>query len=464
MSIDRETSRGRRGRADRAIGVPRMRLLPLFLLLIGTLAFAPQDQAPPDDPSGVPIPKSEPGWHCPAQKGAQVVQGNGGAATHFDDFNRYAWDYDLPPGSPVVASRSGVVSERHMLSNIGGPDASFAEDANRILIRHTDGTESYYVHLSKGTALVRPGEFVLQGELIALSGATGAAEEPHLHYDVRRDGISTPTRFSDFPGKDGIPDVGASHSAPSPPRVPQAMIGKYRDYVGACAAADERGWPDLGLALIEKTPRGPRYSSYYNHQVLAAYGRRFQEEVDALTERLLSAEDLTGEDLLLLARLRKSLKPIRGMKETLKKLAARVSEAPVQTGKEAVPSGGLMKRIVQGMWNECLEDYPKARSAYLSAARKGKGPSRRFAMESFRRLIDRRRLMFGHELDRLKDEAARCLPKDRAVVRRDAERLAKEFTSLIVEWAKHVPDDREEAQEILGKLEADRQLIMEKTR
>ena len=78
-------------------------------------------------------------------------------------------------GTPVVAARSGIVTRCFTLSSIGGADNRFQADANRIVVNHSDGTVAIYFHLAKEGALVRVGEFVLRGEVIGLSGATGYA-------------------------------------------------------------------------------------------------------------------------------------------------------------------------------------------------------------------------------------------------------------------------------------------------
>ena len=50
----------------------------------------------------------------------------------------------------------------------------------------TDGYQVFYAHLSK--ALVQEGDRVKKGDVIALTGDTGLATGPHLHYSVFRDG------------------------------------------------------------------------------------------------------------------------------------------------------------------------------------------------------------------------------------------------------------------------------------
>jgi murein DD-endopeptidase MepM/ murein hydrolase activator NlpD len=55
-----------------------------------------------------------------------------------------------------------------------------------VRVRHNNGYESEYLHLS--AIDVRAGEHVSQGEVVGKVGATGLATGPHLHYGLRRNG------------------------------------------------------------------------------------------------------------------------------------------------------------------------------------------------------------------------------------------------------------------------------------
>jgi murein DD-endopeptidase MepM/ murein hydrolase activator NlpD len=56
-----------------------------------------------------------------------------------------------------------------------------------VVVNHGYGYVTVYGHLSK--VLVRPGDRVKRGATIALSGKTGIATGPHLHYEVRLNGV-----------------------------------------------------------------------------------------------------------------------------------------------------------------------------------------------------------------------------------------------------------------------------------
>ena len=130
----------------------------------------------------------------PVGKRYSVWQGNCGRFTHaqsavFDGIdvgdNRYAYDFLTPIGSEVVASRSGQVvnaegSYKYRVNDIRAQ--------NFILIIHDDGTGAYYGHLTHEGVLVEVGDWVMQGDVIGLSGSTGYTYGlPHLHFAVYKE-------------------------------------------------------------------------------------------------------------------------------------------------------------------------------------------------------------------------------------------------------------------------------------
>ena len=81
-------------------------------------------------------------------------------------------DWATPVGTAVMASSSGVVTRAGWGSGYG----------YCIYIKHPDGRETRYGHLSK--ILVSVGQSVSQGQKIALSGNTGVSSGPHLHFEI----------------------------------------------------------------------------------------------------------------------------------------------------------------------------------------------------------------------------------------------------------------------------------------
>ena len=87
-------------------------------------------------------------------------------------------DYTIPEGSRVFATADGVVRDASSRNSTQG---------QTVVIDHGNGYETSYSHLSKIN--VRKGQSVRRGDIIALSGDTGLSLAPHLHYEVRKDGM-----------------------------------------------------------------------------------------------------------------------------------------------------------------------------------------------------------------------------------------------------------------------------------
>lgn len=129
----------------------------------------------------------------------KVTQGYNGRFSH-TGANQYAIDWQMPEGTPVCAARDGIVVRVKDDSDRGGPSMDFDRFNNYVLIRHEDGTLGHYCHLQKGGVLVKVGQAVVAGEVIAHSGTTGFSSGPHLHFCVfktrnGRERISIPVRF-----------------------------------------------------------------------------------------------------------------------------------------------------------------------------------------------------------------------------------------------------------------------------
>lgn len=113
------------------------------------------------------------------------------------------WPVDVPGFVTRGQVRAGNQSESHPGIDIavavgtqirasgGGTVAMVGTDSAYglfVLLRHPGGYESMYGHASR--LLVREGEVVLAGQVIALSGNTGRSTAPHLHFEIRRGGRS----------------------------------------------------------------------------------------------------------------------------------------------------------------------------------------------------------------------------------------------------------------------------------
>ena len=87
-------------------------------------------------------------------------------------------DIAAPAGTPVRAAGGGMVEA-------AGTDPAYGLF---VLLRHASGYENMYGHASR--VLVRDGDSVQAGQVIALSGNSGRSTAPHLHFEIRREGKS----------------------------------------------------------------------------------------------------------------------------------------------------------------------------------------------------------------------------------------------------------------------------------
>lgn len=82
-------------------------------------------------------------------------------------------DIGAPTGTPIVAATAGVVSSSGRAGGYG----------NLVIVEHPGGMQTRYAHAS--ALLVRAGERVQRGQLLALVGSTGNSTGPHLHFEIR---------------------------------------------------------------------------------------------------------------------------------------------------------------------------------------------------------------------------------------------------------------------------------------
>ena len=114
-------------------------------------------------------------WRAPVSAGYTLTSGfgwrtsptRGGADFHTGQ------DFARPAGSQVTAVSSGVVVFTGWSGGYG----------NLVRIRHANGVESWYGHLS--AIEVHPGDDVRAGDVLGLVGSTGNSTGPHLHLEIR---------------------------------------------------------------------------------------------------------------------------------------------------------------------------------------------------------------------------------------------------------------------------------------
>jgi murein DD-endopeptidase MepM/ murein hydrolase activator NlpD len=114
-------------------------------------------------------------------------QGFDGKFSHHDVQARYALDFGVDIGTPVLAAREGTVMHRRDdFETASTANEAYAERSNVVRVLHDDGTMGVYAHLSPRSVMVDIGQRVIVGTPLALSGNTGYSTGPHLHFAVQR--------------------------------------------------------------------------------------------------------------------------------------------------------------------------------------------------------------------------------------------------------------------------------------
>lgn len=85
-------------------------------------------------------------------------------------------DYAAPRGTPVSAIADGIVTKSRASGGYG----------NLIILKHPNGYETYYGHLSKYAKGVKRGVKVKQGQVIGYVGSTGTSTGPHLDFRIKK--------------------------------------------------------------------------------------------------------------------------------------------------------------------------------------------------------------------------------------------------------------------------------------
>lgn len=89
-------------------------------------------------------------------------------------------DYGARRGTPVFAAGNGTINYAARAGTYG----------NLIKIRHSDGYETRYAHLKSFRNGIRKGRIVKKGQTIGYVGTTGRSTGPHLHFELRKDGVA----------------------------------------------------------------------------------------------------------------------------------------------------------------------------------------------------------------------------------------------------------------------------------
>jgi murein DD-endopeptidase MepM/ murein hydrolase activator NlpD len=127
-----------------------------------------KDMLPNSNPINAAFNSSSYGW--------RIDPFNGSKAFH------EGLDFTANTGTPIRAAADGIVSATEQ----GGAYGKLVK------IEHGAGLETRYAHTSK--ILVKVGERVIKGQIVAEVGSTGRSTGPHLHYEIRLNGASLDPR------------------------------------------------------------------------------------------------------------------------------------------------------------------------------------------------------------------------------------------------------------------------------
>ncbi len=118
-------------------------------------------------------------------------------------------DFPADVGTPIMAAAGGMVRSTDFHAAYG----------NLLEIDHGNGLVTRYAHTSK--ILVKAGDLVRRGQVVAQVGTTGRSTGPHLHFEVMVEGVlQNPAKF--LSGKSGVAThTAAAHPAEATPAASQ---------------------------------------------------------------------------------------------------------------------------------------------------------------------------------------------------------------------------------------------------
>ncbi len=107
-----------------------------------------------------------------------IITSRFGASSRIRSSNHTGLDIATSRGTPIKAAAGGTVS-------LAGRKGSYG---NMVVITHGNGVQTYYGHCD--SLLVSVGQTVSQGQTIATVGSTGNSTGPHLHLEIRVNGVA----------------------------------------------------------------------------------------------------------------------------------------------------------------------------------------------------------------------------------------------------------------------------------
>ncbi|MCB9357649.1 MAG: peptidoglycan DD-metalloendopeptidase family protein [Calditrichaeota bacterium] len=146
--------------------------------------------------------------HLPTLRPCDTGYFSSGFGTRKDPFTKKATHHDgldisAPRGTPVKTTAAGTVVYAGRYYNYG----------QFIVVDHGGGYQTAYGHLHK--VLVRKGQKVTKGTVIGQVGSTGRSTAPHLHYEVRVNGVAVNPMDYVFEETESFPGFAATEVSDS---------------------------------------------------------------------------------------------------------------------------------------------------------------------------------------------------------------------------------------------------------
>jgi murein DD-endopeptidase MepM/ murein hydrolase activator NlpD len=153
-----------------------------FSLVSGQMLIVPDGVKPSEQPFIRPQVYIAQGPSSTSFSGAGFTWPAHGIISQFASWYHEALDIAAPYGTPIVAAKSGVVTE----ANAGGWNYGYGDD---VVIDNGGGYSSLYGHME--AVNVSPGQQVVGGStVIGWIGLTGRTTGPHVHFEVRQNGTT----------------------------------------------------------------------------------------------------------------------------------------------------------------------------------------------------------------------------------------------------------------------------------
>jgi murein DD-endopeptidase MepM/ murein hydrolase activator NlpD len=163
-----------------AAAPPLQRVATAEVGTVGAATSAPPEPADPAKAAGPEATGSTPGFRWPVR--GRIIAGFG---TETNGQRNDGINLAVPEGTSIKAAETGTVA--YAGSELKGY-------GNLVLVRHPNGFVTAYAHSSE--LLVKRGDQVKRGQIIARAGQTGNVSSPQLHFEIRKGATPVdPTRY-----------------------------------------------------------------------------------------------------------------------------------------------------------------------------------------------------------------------------------------------------------------------------